>query len=827
MRTIKSMAAAMCIMSAIMANAADSDTREWVDVTLDTPGSLGVEVLYKVDKLSDVKHLRVNGPVNSDDWVTIKNMSAIVSLDLSGTNATAVPQSQFYNYIGLNYILLPPTLTSIGDNAFRNTGIAEVTIPASVKSIGTECFRESKSLVKTDFESGSRLTYIGERSFYRCSALTAIAIPDGVTAVPGSSFCECSSLAEVKLPASVTSIGDYAFYRTALQLIDLPDNLTTISNDAFNSSGLTSVVIPDRVSSMGSGCFCNCSQLTDITLPASMHSYGSQFYNCPALARITCRTATPPAIAQNNDPFSGCTKANVTLTVPEFAVVNFKLHSYWLKFGKIEGGVSSSYWDINESLSLTNNRRMEGTPSVNLALGAQLTVGGNAPMPLDILTLNMAPYDYYGNASFAQMINNSPGMTANNVRTNLSMMENRWYFITMPYDVDVKDVTHSSSSASFIFRYYDGTARAANGTGRSWTNVPADGVLTAGQGYIVQTNTRGTLYMPANAAGRKQVFDPNARTVSLAENVSDNAANAGWNFVGNPFTSYYDMYYTMLTCPVTVWNMRNNNYTAYSLIDDNVVLSPGETFFIQAADGVKSIDFGTLGRQFTSEVSRVAAAPAFGPEGSGRYLFNLTLSCNGLADASRVVINDDASLGYEPVCDAAKFFSDDAAVAQLYTIDAAGNQLAINERPEDDAVVKIGLYAPGAGRMSFVAGRIDGEAVLHDALTGADIRMTEGSVYEFDVDAAGTIDDRFTLTARKPAGTTGVDSVAAGASAAVKSQAGAIAVEGAEGLNLDIYTVDGRVVMSRSISSDMFTVDMPAGMYIVKVGDITTKCIVK
>lgn len=65
---------------------------EWIEVKLEAAGTLGVEVLYKVDKLEDVVNLRVSGPLNAQDWATLKNMSP-VRLDLSNASATSIPQS--------------------------------------------------------------------------------------------------------------------------------------------------------------------------------------------------------------------------------------------------------------------------------------------------------------------------------------------------------------------------------------------------------------------------------------------------------------------------------------------------------------------------------------------------------------------------------------------------------------------------------------------------------------------------------------------------------------------------------------------------------------
>ena len=50
----------------------------WIDIELAKAGTLGVEVLYKVDVLNDVELLKVTGNLNSDDWTAIKNMKNMI-----------------------------------------------------------------------------------------------------------------------------------------------------------------------------------------------------------------------------------------------------------------------------------------------------------------------------------------------------------------------------------------------------------------------------------------------------------------------------------------------------------------------------------------------------------------------------------------------------------------------------------------------------------------------------------------------------------------------------------------------------------------------------
>ena len=148
----------------------------------------------------------------------------------------------FENCIFLEEVVLPDTLSSIGDWAFNGCrSLTSITIPDGV-------------------------TYIDNRAFSYCSSLTSITIPDGVTFIGDYAFCGCDSLTSIAIPDSVTFIGDEAFYGCdSLTSIAIPDSVTFIGDWAFfDCGGLTSITIPDSITSIGEGAFRYCDSLTTV-----------------------------------------------------------------------------------------------------------------------------------------------------------------------------------------------------------------------------------------------------------------------------------------------------------------------------------------------------------------------------------------------------------------------------------------------------------------------------------------------------------------------------------------------------------------------------------
>lgn len=757
----------------------------WVEVDLSSAGTLGVEVLYLVNVLTDVELLKVKGPINSTDWATIKQMTNLLALDLSEATITSVPNSAFDGLSRLSNVKLPEGPTFIGSYAFRGTQILNIDIPNSVTSIGEGAFYQTR--VRTvNFGEASKLTSIGYQAFYQCTSLTEFIMPNtvtklytygnytdydcntfyGCTSLKKIHFSNalttleqqvcygCSNLVDVRLPENLGNIKDYAFYNTnSLRKIDVPSTVYRIDNSAFYNCGIDSLILPLKLSTLESYAFRNCDNLKYIELPSYIGNYDKNFYDCGAVEKVVSQSATPPSIS--TDPFqNGRAKSAITLVVPSFAVVNYKLDSYWYQFGSIVEGDDIDYWKITSPLSLTNNRRMNGKPDIDLYYGGQFTVGGNAPMEIGQFNV------FVNESNPARLLNTCEAMTADSINSYFSVESEKWYFLTPLHDVDLTKVT-VSNGASYVFRYYDGSSRATNGTGNSWRNVD-NGKLTAGQGYIFRCNANAVVTFPAEASVHAQIFNTNDVTISLNAFEATASANKSWNFVGNPYPCYFDIYYLDFTAPITVWT--GSTYKAYSIVDDNLVLRPMQSFFVQKPDAVDNIIFHKEGRQLTTSINHeAAAARAFGAptraaNSISRRFFNLQLISDEMEDETRLVINDNASLGYEIERDASKFMSFESNVPQIFTMDGDGNGYAINERPMDNGTVKLAYYAGQSGFYTLSATRADGDIYLHDALLNKTVNLMEQD-YTFHSDTTGgTNNTRFTLSL-SGGDTTGIKSV--------------------------------------------------------------------
>ena len=605
-----------------------------------------------------------------------------------------------------------------------------------------------------------------------------------------------------------------------------------ISNRAFSGSGLQKVVLPESVTVLGKQAFAYNENLQQVDLNSHcLHLNSGVFLACTMLSRVVCPVPTPPtheeyvysyAGESTYPPFyDGVALNNIKLIVPDFALEDYKLDNYWYNF-ILEAGDEASvrdYWYIGKSLTLDKGKRIRNTPEVEMGTGSSIWIDGEGAQPFKNFTYNTRE------SSPAVFLSECDGVSATKLTANFYIdTANKWFFFSPVTDVDVTKVSHSTTD-SWVIRRYNGARRASeNATSGNWENVTS-GKLLRGEGYIIQANRTGWMTFPAAEADHQQFFGSAEATLALNTHESEEAANSNWNFLGNPYPTCFDIHDMDMEAPITV--CTGSPYKALSVSDDRYVLRPMQSFFVQKPEECTELVMLRDGKQLTTTPSANKIVHRRAPE-FGRELLNLSIYAETDSvenDMTRVVLNENARLGYETSRDASKFMSMDLDIAQIYTFNDEGVQLAINERPYADGNVRLGVYTPVRGEHYVIEPtRMDRAAYLYDAVTGLEHALEFGP-YTFTAECEGACNDRFTLRFA-PAAANSVEGIE-NTTDSVKAISGALMITAHEGAAVAVYSVDGTEVAAFTAAGGTVNVPLNAGVYVVTIDGESITTIVK
>ena len=158
-----------------------------------------------------------NSPVYTGDIVIPE------SIEFEGVTCyvKSIAKEAFCNCSSLTSITIPNSVTSIGENAFKNCSLRKVI----VSDIAAWCNISFGNYLSNPLYYAHHL-YSDENT-----EITNLIIPEGVTSIMEYCFAYCSSLSSINIPNSVTSIGGGAFRDcSSLTSITIPNSVTSIEH---------------------------------------------------------------------------------------------------------------------------------------------------------------------------------------------------------------------------------------------------------------------------------------------------------------------------------------------------------------------------------------------------------------------------------------------------------------------------------------------------------------------------------------------------------------------------------------------------------------------
>lgn len=147
--------------------------------------------------------------------------NATIPVKINGLTVTTIGKNAFAQ-TGLGCLNIPASITDIKPNAFKFSGFNKIEVDKNnlnYTSINGVLFTKDKTVLLAYPKENSATSYIipdgvkiiESTAFMGTSNLNSIVIPNGVTTIKENAFYLCSNLKNVSIPTSVKSIGEYAF----------------------------------------------------------------------------------------------------------------------------------------------------------------------------------------------------------------------------------------------------------------------------------------------------------------------------------------------------------------------------------------------------------------------------------------------------------------------------------------------------------------------------------------------------------------------------------------------------------------------------------------
>lgn len=219
-----------------------------------TPGSLPAKRVM-LENTRDAS-LTLTGTAAASDLSVLRNLpAAVASVDLSSLEVEG-KTLEAHSLAGLraSTLILPATLSSIGEGALAGSAFTSLSLPASLLSLGDYALAGCDKLESVKLPAALSL---GKCAFKDCKALRTVEFSAPVAVIPESAFEGCSKLSS-PLPEGLKTIGKYAWRGTALSEINL-SKVLSVGDFAFADMPLLSVIImpADEEASIGAGAFFN------------------------------------------------------------------------------------------------------------------------------------------------------------------------------------------------------------------------------------------------------------------------------------------------------------------------------------------------------------------------------------------------------------------------------------------------------------------------------------------------------------------------------------------------------------------------------------------
>ncbi len=408
-----------------------------------------------------------------------------------------------------------------------------------------------------------------------------------------------------------------------------------------------------------------------------------------------------------------------------------------------------------------------------------------------------------------------------------------WSFVSVPFDVTEDwifiagtdtpaiwgDLT--STTGDFYIGEYDGQKRANDGftNGSNYVNLPAH-TLVANKGYILAAGDGNDSIDFKSVVGTQfACLDTQLETTYYAGVRGE--CDHGWNLIGAPFVSGYNLKNAIGNKPYYVFDVANQTYTTVMAGVDYLIY-PFSAFFLQNLGDADGVTF-TSSEQTFKAVKGVNSTDEI----------TLVIANATVQDVTRIRLLQDASVNFVRSEDGMKLMSPVLTTPQIYT-DASGacGGVAYNSLPLN--TTRVDLKVRTGKEDTYTISMIDinkvtglNKVILVDTETGIQTNLLEESYTYYNSDNGTTTSSRFYILLSSEVVTdfiyNGNDNIK------IRTNGRKVTLTGLNGkASVNMYDAVGKLIYQYdNVTNDnSFDVNI-AGMYIMDINTETQQVRVK